>query len=127
MQQGIYRSIKNKMGLHSRNGPLFMWTRYSQTFTREIMVNLSVHHDIEVINEKHYFQELKWKIMIPEINSVFRETSLHNFYILKDQILLNQHNPLYNTKVTESQKIEIKSDKNEEVRKELIYSLQVIA
>jgi hypothetical protein len=46
---------------------------------------------------------LKWKVIIPEIEIV---------------------NPLYNVKTRESQKIKTERDKNEEVRKDLIFSLQ---
>jgi hypothetical protein len=45
---------------------------------------LSMHYDIEVVNERYYFKELDWKITTPESNPEARRISLHNFSILKD-------------------------------------------
>jgi hypothetical protein len=39
-------------------------------------------------------------------------------------MLLNQHNPLFKTTTIEPQKLKIITDRNEEVRKELIFSPQ---
>jgi hypothetical protein len=77
-----------------------------------MMNQLSVHYDIEVINDSQYFKELNWKIVIPESNTEARRISTHNFSILKDQIQLNQHNPLYNSKVKGKQTFDCKADGN---------------
>jgi hypothetical protein len=91
------------------------------------MKQLSMHYDIEIINERHYFKELDWKILIPKSNNEAKRISLHNISILKGLILLNQHNPLYNSKIKEEQTYDFKADGNEEVRKKLIFELQSLS
>jgi hypothetical protein len=109
--KGFTDWLKTKWEHNEKMAGLFTYCIYSHTFAREVMVYLSVYHDIEVVNERYYFQDLKWKIMIPEINSMFREASLHSFSTLKDQISLNQHNPIYNARTIDSQKIKAETDK----------------
>jgi hypothetical protein len=116
--------LKTKWDYDQKMANLFLLCGYDRIYAHQIMEQLNIHSDIEVINEGHDFKGLKWKFMITEINPETREISLHNFSILKDQILLNKHNPLLNTKGIELHKIRIESDKNEEVRKKLIFSLQ---
>jgi hypothetical protein len=59
---------------------------YQETYILEVIRQLGIYHDVEVLNERHYFKELDWKILIPETNAETRRISLHNFSILKDQI-----------------------------------------
>jgi hypothetical protein len=62
--------------------------------------------------------------MVPKTNEESRKISLHNFAIFKDQIMLNQHNVLYNNKLIIDQKLTPKINKNEKVIHELLPYLQ---
>jgi hypothetical protein len=90
------KEIKKKWSYNENMPNRFVKCGYDRAYTTKVMEQLSVHYDIEVINDRNYFKELDWKIVVPNLNSKAREISLHNFSILKDQILLKQHNPLYN-------------------------------
>jgi hypothetical protein len=87
---------------------------------------LSEHHDIETSYQRAYLKDLDWKITIQKTNEKIRNISLHNFSIFKDQILMNQHNPLYNNKIGGKQKPSPQINKNEEAIQKLIPDLQAI-
>jgi hypothetical protein len=103
-------------------------------FDKECIVNtltqLSVHYDqydIESPYQITYFKDIDWKIIVPKTNKKSREVSLHNFSLFKDQIMINQHNPLYNNKIKKEQQPPLQANRNEKVLQELIPNLRVLA
>jgi hypothetical protein len=97
---------------------------YKKEYILSVLNLLSTYHDIETIYEKGCFKGLDWNISVPETNSKTIEISIHNFSILKEQILMNQHNPLYNAEASVAHPIPIRQNRYEEIRKELIFNLQ---
>jgi hypothetical protein len=83
---------------------------YKKEYISSVLNQLSTHHDIETIYERGYFKNLNWNITTLELDPKTRETSIHNFLILKEQILMNQYNPLYNSKINTTQTKQIKQD-----------------
>jgi hypothetical protein len=113
MKKEIHRTFKDKKftdGLTKRwkyNGKMgdCMWAKkFDKEYIIQTLELLSKHHPIEIMRRDDDYQNLNWKIAVPQINEKAKQISLHNFSIFKDQILLNQHNPLYNTKIGEKQK-----------------------
>jgi hypothetical protein len=67
------------------------------------------------------------RIIVTKTNTRARNESLHNFSIFKDQILLHQHNPLYNNKLGKNQIPSSQIIKDEEVLQNFSFNLQTLA
>jgi arsenate reductase-like glutaredoxin family protein len=125
--QGFTDWLTKKWKYNDRMGDR-MW-KYG--FDKKCIVNtltqLSVHHDqydIESPYEITGFIDLDWKIIVPKVNKEARNISLHNFTIFKDQIMINQHNRLYNSKIERKHIPSLQAKRNEKVLQELSFDLQ---
>jgi hypothetical protein len=123
MSKSDKKSILKDVDKFNKMGSVMHSVGYKQEEIPSLLYNLTTHHDIETNYERAIFKDLDWNITIPEMSSEFRDTSTHNFSILKEQILMNQHNPLYNSRANLQTK-PIEDDQNEIIRKELFFNLQ---
>jgi hypothetical protein len=120
----VTEELNKRWEYNERMAKLLTCWGYNRENVISLINQLSIHHDIETIYQRCYFKELEWKIKVPESNLKAREISLHNYSILKVQILMNQHNQLYNAKAKVAHPTPIRQKHDKEIRKELIFSLQ---
>jgi hypothetical protein len=128
--QGFIDKLNKKWKYNQKMGDCMWKYKFDKKCRNNTLTQLSVHHDhydIESPYQLTYFKDLDWKICVPKISAEARNVSLHNFSVFKDQILINQHNPLYNNKLRDIQIPPPKKDRNDEVRANLIHGLQNLA
>jgi hypothetical protein len=119
--------LEKRWKYNIRQGDCMWKNGFDKNCITQTLTLLSIHHehwDIETPYQLTDFKELDWKIMVPKTNEESRKISLHNFTIFKDQIILNQHNALYNNKLMIGQKLTSNATRNEKIIQELLPYLQ---
>jgi hypothetical protein len=127
--QGFIDKLNKKWKYNIRMGDCMWKYKFDKECINNTLTQLSVHHDhydVESPYQLTYFKELDWKIVVPKTSTKARNISLHNFAVFKDQIMINQHNPLYNDKLRRKQDPSLQEVKNEEVRLNPITDLQTL-